>query len=73
MDNAFAVHMLNAEGKVKATAIAAYFDSLLTSLNSIVGTPENGSTREMAIVKTKLEEACFFTKKAMASQKVNQQ
>jgi hypothetical protein len=31
------------------------------------------ASRRLSIVKTKLEEACFFAKKAMANQKENQQ
>lgn len=69
---AFEVHMLNNEGKVRAAAIAREFDTLLTRLEEIVTVSETGSTREMSIVVTKLEEASFFAKKAMASQKKNQ-
>lgn len=65
----FAVHMLNTEGKEKAQHIAANFDALLNALESLCGS----DGREMAIVKTKLEEACFFAKKAMASNPENQQ
>jgi hypothetical protein len=63
----FAVHMLNEQGKVKARYIAEDFSRLLTSLDSYIG---NG--REAAIVRTKLEEACFFAKKGMAVQRENQ-
>lgn len=65
----FAVHMLNEEGIEKAKIIAYLFDCLLTELC------EKGfcyPARELAIVKTKLEEACFFAKKAMAINKCNQ-
>jgi hypothetical protein len=57
----FAVHMLNQEGKEKAAKIAIAFHNLLEEISSIC--PEG---REMSIVKTKLEEASFFAKKAMA-------
>ncbi len=63
MDKAFEVHMLTEDGKAKAKEIAEGFDSLLTKLTGIV--PQG---RELAIVKTKLEEACFFAKKGMAEQ-----
>ncbi len=62
MDKAFQVHMLTEEGKTKALMIAQAFDSLLANLTAIV--PEG---RELAIVRTKLEEACFFAKKGMAN------
>lgn len=61
IDSAFAVHMLTEDGKTKARRIAADFDALLKSLQDVC---PNG--REFAIVRTKLEEACFFAKKAMA-------
>jgi len=71
MDKAFEVHMLNEQGKSKAKTIAEAFDVLLTTVNAVAGSsPTSG--RELAIVKTKLEEACFFAKKAMANQAENQ-
>jgi hypothetical protein len=68
MDPLFEVHMLNEVGKGKARNIAEDFDELLSNLIEVCGTG-----REMSIVKTKLEEACFFAKKAMANQTENQQ
>lgn len=65
----FSVHMLTEEGKAKATTIANAFHNCLEELSTVC--PDG---REMAIVKTKLEEACFFAKKSMAkanSQTVN--
>lgn len=58
----FKVHMLNDIGKQKAKEIAEDFDQLLAALE---GKCPDG--RELAIVRTKLEEACFFAKKSMAS------
>lgn len=71
----FEVHLLNALGIEKAKGIAEHFDKFLTELESkYCGTADDsGNTRELAIVKTKLEEACFFAKKAMAKNKINQQ
>lgn len=65
----FEVHMLNEEGKKKAAEIANEFNGTLITLEMICG--KEG--REMAIVRTKLEEGCFFAKKAMAKNLQNQQ
>lgn len=65
----FQVHMLNESGKAKAGALAAAFDTLLGAVEAICGT----QGREVAIVRTKLEEASFFAKKAMAIRAENQQ
>lgn len=61
MHDAFAVHMLTDEGKQKAAAIAETFDTALTKLQGLCA-----EGREMALVRTKLEEAAMFAKKAMA-------
>lgn len=63
MNKEFEVHMLNEDGKIRAKAIAEAFDHCLTSL--MVVCPVNN--REFSIVRTKLEEACFFAKKSMAN------
>lgn len=63
----FEVHILNESGKQKAQQIAGSFSGLLGELELICG-----QGREIAIVKTKLEEACFFAKKAMATVPENQ-
>jgi hypothetical protein len=68
MNSLFEVHMLNTEGKIKANKIATAFDTLLIQLAVIC--PEG---REFALVKTKLEEAAFFAKKAMAKNPNNQE
>jgi len=62
----FKVHMLNELGKAKARQIADAFDHCLTMLEGVC--PDS---REMAIVRTKLEEACFFAKKSMANDAIN--
>lgn len=61
LDPLFEVHMLNEEGKVNAVLIAREFNKLLTYLSTVCP-----SGREYSIVKTKLEEACFYAKKSMA-------
>lgn len=63
----FEVHMLNESGIAKANAIAFSFDTFLTELKEMC--PEG---RHMSIVRTKLEEASFFAKKAMACSTENQ-
>lgn len=63
MRKEFQVHMLNETGKSKALAIANAFDDCLASLENLC----NVQSREFSLVKTKLEEACFFAKKAMAN------
>ncbi len=75
MNKEFGVHMLNDSGKAGAKAISEAFDLLLTTL---VEERESGPdtpkvvplcppSRETSLLRTKLEEACFFAKKAMAS------
>lgn len=64
----FEVHMLNDDGKTRAADLAVAFSKLLSVIEGIC--PEG---RELSIVKTKLEEASFFAKKAMAKQPENQQ
>ncbi len=64
----FATHILNESGKQKAAAIQETFD---TALNTLATICKPG--RELSIVKTKLEEASFFAKKAMATDADNQQ
>lgn len=58
----FAVHMLNDNGKAKAQGIAERFSLLLDDLENYGVTG-----RDLALVKTKLEEACFVAKRGMAS------
>jgi hypothetical protein len=68
MDGLFEVHRLNDQGMKNATAIAEAFDRLLRDLAGLCP-----AGREFSIVRTKLEEAAFFAKKAMATQAQNQQ
>lgn len=66
--NEFKVHILNDNGIDKARRLAEDFSTLLNSVEHLCG----AEGREMAIVRTKLEEASFFAKKAMASLPENQ-
>lgn len=63
---AFAVHMLNDAGKAKAREISQRFNTLLAHME-----PIGVDGRHLAIVTTKLEEACFFAKKSIASKAAN--
>ena len=58
----FEVHILNDLGKEKARQLQAVFAHFLDTLEHVCG--KDG--REMAIVRTKLEEASFYAKRAMA-------
>jgi hypothetical protein len=59
----FTFHKLNDTGIHLACKIAQAFDDCMNSLTTLCPV----GTREFSIVKTKLEEACFFAKKAMAN------
>lgn len=63
----FAYHKLNDAGIAKAGTVGGLFHNLVESLKNVC--PEG---REWSIVKTKLEEACFFAKKAVAVKEENQ-
>jgi len=64
----FEVHRLNGAGLAKAEQISATFAETLRQLETVC-TPG----RELSIVRTKLEEACFFAKRAMALDPKNQE
>jgi hypothetical protein len=68
MNKEFKVHRLNASGMMLAKQLAGNFDVLLESLKGFI--PEG---RYLAIVRTKLEEACFFAKKGLAENPENQE
>lgn len=68
MHDAFGVHMLNEQGKAKAKRIAEAFDTLLGTIQEVAP-----AGRELSVIITKLEEACFLAKKAMAKNAENQQ
>lgn len=58
----FKVHILNTAGVNMAKSVSEKYDALLSDLEKFI-TP----SREFSIVKTKLEEFCFFAKKSIAS------
>lgn len=64
----FKVHMLNESGKRKARQLAEGFSILLDGVEAAGVTG-----RDLALVKTKLEEACFAAKRGMASLMENQE
>jgi hypothetical protein len=64
----FVVHKLNDRGFKKAEQVRDLFDNFLNSLMPLLGP----SYREVAIIRTKLEEACFFAKKSIAQDPINQ-
>jgi len=67
MNKEFETYILNEEGKCLASSITAVFDNALEHLKKCCF-----EGREFAIVKTKLEEACFFAKKSMSTNPDNQ-
>lgn len=82
MHNEFEVHLLNDGGIGKAKELAGAFDELLTKVIEICERPGTSGSitlprnafngRYLALVRTKLEEASFFAKKAMAVLPENQ-
>lgn len=61
MRDEFKVHLLSEDGIKRAKDLAEAFSELLDKLEGICpGSPE------FTISKRKLEEACFYAKKAMA-------
>lgn len=68
MDGLFRTHKLNEIGLENAKDIAFKFHHLLNELSDVC----DDHSREFNICKTKLEEACFFAKKAMAILPSNQ-
>jgi len=65
---AFTVHKLNADGLSEAEELAQRFSDLLSYTESV-----GIDARLNAIVRTKLEEACFFAKKSLAKNPENQE
>jgi hypothetical protein len=65
MQEEFESHRLNVSGLRAVREIGGEFDRLLGSLRLYWGTVQ-ANPRCMAIVRSKLEEACFYAKKAIA-------
>lgn len=65
----FTVHLLNEQGIAKATDLAYEFTKFLNFLEDHICGRDG---REMSIVRTKMQEACFFAKRAMAQRPENQ-
>jgi len=64
----FQVTRLTAEGVSKAEEIALVYDEALEKLKKLCP-----RSRQFSIAKARLEESCFFAKKAMSMDKRNQQ
>jgi hypothetical protein len=63
------VHLLHEEGIQKALFLARIFSDALDGIEKIAGS----DGRDMAIVRTKLEEASFYAKRAVAVRPENQE
>lgn len=68
--NEFSTYALNETGTMAANAIAEQFSHLLSTLelSNMCGT----EGREVALVRTHLQLASFYAKRAMAQMPVNQ-
>lgn len=66
MRKEFQVHVLNEIGNVNVRFVAEVFSTTLDSLSIVC--PDS---REFQICKTKLEESCFFAKRAIANDPKN--
>lgn len=64
----FTVHKLNDVGMGRAKGLASTFTDFLDNLEAMCGV----DGREMAIVRTKLEEASYYAKRAIAVKPENQ-
>ena len=68
MATEFSVHRLNKVGLAKADRLAKAFETCLDDVKQQI--PPG---RELALVVTKMQEAAFFAKRAMALQPENQE
>lgn len=67
VDTIFESIALNEQGQKRLASITLAFNDLLDGIRPIV--PEG---REWSIIKTKLEEACFYAKRGMSLAATNQ-
>jgi tRNA/tmRNA/rRNA uracil-C5-methylase (TrmA/RlmC/RlmD family) len=67
----FTVHAMNEKGENKLIEVQDSFESLEEQLKEICETTETmeNAKRSLAVVKTKLDEACMWAKKAIELQK----
>jgi len=63
----FRVHVLTPEGLDVMKVIAGKFDKLLCDIHRL----GLSKCRELSLVHTKLEEACFYAKKAYANNHID--
>lgn len=68
MRKEFKFHRLNEYGIDKARKLAELYNTLCEQVTEIVRV----SSPELTIATRKLEESCFYAKKAMAEQDINQ-
>ena len=68
MRDEFKVHLLNDRGLKLAADLAESFSDLVAYCEEVCGPP----SRERSLGITKLQEACFWFKRAIANEAVNQ-
>ncbi len=66
MRQEFQVHILNDNGIEQAKELGETFSDFLDKLEKLIPQAANVNGREMALVRTKLQEASFFAKRAIA-------
>lgn len=82
IDELFQFHKLNKEGQDKAVEIAQIFTEFLHKVTEVIERPGTSGSillpqsamnhRYISAMRSKLEEACFLAKKAMAVLPENQ-